>query len=92
MASNRLKRLRSIGDILASDEMVGIVRGLASDIASNVSDPNPAVVATLRTQVFITTGGRAARRAVGQVGIAPSLAGVEAKRGPLARAVGATRA
>jgi len=92
MASNRLKRLRSIGDILASDEMVGIVGGLAGKIAANVSDPNPAVAATLRTQVFITTGGRSARRAVGQVGIAPSLRSVEAKRGPLARAVGATRA
>lgn len=88
----RLKRLRSIGDILASDEMSAIVLGLADDIAGNVSDPNPAVEATLRTKVFVTGGGRSARRAVGQVGIAPYLAGVEAARGPLARAMGATRA
>lgn len=88
----RLKRLRSIGDILASDDMRGIVGGLAERIAANVSDPEPAVRDTLRTQVFVTGGGRAARRAVGQVGIAPYLRGVEAARGPLARAVGATRA
>lgn len=87
----RVKRLRSIGDILTSREMVAILEDINSDIAGNVSDPNPAVEATLRTQIFISRGGRAADRAVGQVGIAPYLRGVEAARGPLARALGASR-
>jgi hypothetical protein len=87
----RIKRLRSIGDILTSSEMVNILEGITGSIAANVSDPNPAVRATLRTKIFMSRGGRAADRAVGQVGIAPYLRGVEAKRGPLARAVGESR-
>ena len=87
----RIKRLRTLGDILTSSEMVGILKGITSDIAANVSDPNPAVRDTLRTQIFMSRGGRAADRAVGQVGIAPYLRGVEAARGPLARALGESR-
>lgn len=89
--ATRLRRLRSIGDVLTSGEMVEILEGITSDIAANVSDSNPAVKATLRTQVFQTSGGRAADRAVGQVGVAPWLAGAEASRGFLARAVQSAR-
>ena len=87
----RIKRLRTIGDILTSGEMVNILEGITSRIAANVSDPNPAVRSTLRTQIYMSRGGHAAARAVGQVGIAPYLRGVEAKRGPLARALGESR-
>lgn len=87
----RIKRLRTLGDIMTSPEMVEVLEGITSRIAGNVSDPNPAVEATLRTQIFMSRGGRAAERAVGQVGIAPWLRGVEASRGPLARAVGKSR-
>lgn len=89
MAKLKIKRLRSLGDIMTSGEMVGILQGLASRVAANVSDPNPAVAETLRTQIFVSGGGRAAPRAVAQVGMAPYLRGVEAKRGPMARALGA---
>lgn len=87
MAWNKLKRLRTLGDILSSDEMVQTVQGITADIRQNVSDPNPAVQATLRSQVFKSNGGRSAARVVGQVGMAPWLEGVEARRGPIARAV-----
>lgn len=87
----RLKRVRTLGDILSSSEMVSMLEGINAEIRSNVSDPNPAVAATLRSQVFMSSGGRSARRAVGQVGMAPWLRGVEAKRGPMARALGASR-
>lgn len=84
----RLKRVRTLGDIMTSGGMVGIVNGITAEIAGNVNDPDPRVRATLRRQVFIERGGRGAARAVGQVGIAPYLRGVEAARGPLHRAVG----
>jgi hypothetical protein len=71
--------------------MVDMLNGITSEIAGNVSDPNPEVRETLRTQIYMSPGGRSARRAVGQVGIAPWLASVEAKRGPLARALGRSR-
>lgn len=87
----RLKRVRTLGDILSSSEMVSMLEGINAEIRSNVSDTNPAVAATLRSQVFMSSGGRSARRAVGQVGMAPWLRGVEAKRGPMARALGASR-
>lgn len=85
----RIKRLRTLGDIMSSSDMQALVMGIADDIAARVSDPNPAVRETLRTQLFMSSGGRSARRAVGQVGMAPWLRGVEAKRGPIARAKGA---
>lgn len=84
----RLKRVRTLGDIMTSGGMAGIVSGLASEIARNVSDPDPRVRATLRTQVFTERGGRGAARVIGQVGIAPYLRSVEAKRGALHRALG----
>lgn len=87
----RVRRLRSIGDILTSLEMVNILEGITSRIAANVSDPDPKVRSTLRTQIYMSRGGRAADRAVGQVGIAPYLRGIEARRGPLARALGESR-
>lgn len=90
MARAKLKRLRSLGDIMTSPAMVGVLQGLASQVAANVSDPNPAVRETLRTQIYMSRGGRGADRAVGQVGMAPWLRGVEAKRGPMARALGDT--
>lgn len=86
MVFTRLKRLRTLGDIMTSDDMVKLLNGITSDIRENVSDPSPAVEATLRTQVFVSKAG-AVDRAVGQVGMAPWLKGVEAKRGPIARAV-----
>ena len=87
----RVKRVRDLGDILASAETERLMQQLADRVAEGVSDPNPDVAATLRTQVFVSKSRRsrvASKRAVGQVGIAPWLAGVEAKRGPLARALG----
>ncbi len=90
----KFKRVGELATILASAEMQKFVGDLAERVAGNVSDPNPAVDATLRTQVYITTSRKArtaTKRAVGQVGVAPWLIGVEAKRGPLARALGVTR-
>lgn len=79
---------------MVSNEMRAHVLKLAEAIGRNVSDPNPAVAGTLRAQVFISEsgGGRnVRRRAVGQVGVAPWLVAAEAKRGFMARALGATR-
>ena len=90
----KFKRVGELSTILASTEMQKFVSDLAEKVAGNVSDPNPLVRDTLRTQVYITTSRKArtaTKRAVGQVGIAPYLIGVEAKRGALARALGATR-
>lgn len=87
----KIKRLRSLGDILSSAEAEAVVMGIAHSIAANVSDPNPQVEATLRVKAWRKTRGRTAPRVVGQVGMAPWLRGVEAKRGPIARAVGASR-
>lgn len=87
----KLRRLRTLGDIMSSPEMVEILEGINASIRANVSDPNPQVAATLRSQVFMSSGGRSAARAVGQVGMAPWLRGVEARRGPIARALGSSR-
>lgn len=90
MARTKFKRLRTLGDIMTSPEMVDILEGLAAEVESNVSDPNPAVRETLRSQIFMSSGGRGPERAVAQIGMAPYLRPVEAKRGPMARALGRT--
>lgn len=90
--SFKLNRLRSLGDIMSSADMRAIVESIADGVAANVSDPNPAVRETLRTQVFEQREGRTPARVVGQVGMAPWLRGVEAKRGPIAKAIGGFRA
>lgn len=85
----KLQPLSTLGVILDSPEMEGIVSGIAGSIAANISDPNAAFVASVRTQTFHTTSGRGVRRVVGQVGAGPRIGSrVEAARGPIARALG----
>lgn len=87
----KLQPLSTLGVILDSPEMAGIVSGIAQEIAGNISDSNAAFMASVRTQTFRTTSGRGVRRVVGQVGAAPGVGSrVEAKRGPIARALGAS--
>lgn len=86
----RLKQLQSLGVILDSEEMGAYVGGIARDVMGAVSDPNAQFMASLRWQTFHTRSGRGVARVVGQVGAEPVVgARVEAKRGPLARALGA---
>jgi hypothetical protein len=88
----RLKQLQSLGVILDSAEMEKHVAGLADAIKDAVDDPNPRFMATLRSRTFHTRSARGVSRVVGQVGAVPGLGDrVEAKRGPLARALGASR-
>ena len=88
----KLQPLSTLGRILNSDEMEDVVSGIARDVLQNIRDPNAAFMASLRTQTFHTTSGRGVKRVVGQVGAAPGVGSrVEAARGPLARALGASR-
>lgn len=89
---SKLKQLQSLGVILDSPEMAQKVERIVGEVLANTSDPNPKFMASLRTQLFHTRSNRGVRRVVGQVGAEPVLGGrVEAKRGPLARALGAAR-
>lgn len=88
----KLKQLQSLSVILDSPEMAARVDGITAEVLAGVTDPNPKFMASLRTQLFHTRSNRGVRRVVGQVGAEPVLGGrVEAKRGPLARALGAAR-
>lgn len=82
--SSRLRKLRSLSEILKSDELGDIVMGLANQVKSAASsDPNSYYVSTLDAHLFVSD------RVVGQCGAAPGIGtAVEAKRGTLARALG----
>lgn len=82
--ATRLRKVRSLAEILKSDELGDIVVGLAEQVKSAASsDPNAFYVSTLDAHLFVTD------RVVGQCGAAPGIGtAVEAKRGTLARALG----
>jgi hypothetical protein len=88
----QLKQLQSLSVILDSAEMEKHVSGLADAVKDAVDDPNAEYMGTLQARTFHTKSARGVRRVVGQVGAAPGIgARVEAKRGTLARALGAAR-
>lgn len=76
-----------IAKIAKSAEIARALEPIADDVLSIVSqDPNEAFTASLRKQMFRTSGRGA--RVSWQVGAAPIVGSrVEAKRGPFARAL-----
>lgn len=88
----KVKQLRTLGVILDSPEMAGYIGGLTEKVRSSVSDSNPAFMASIRSQLFHSRSGSGMKRVVGQVGAHPVVGlRVEAKRGPLARALGSVK-
>jgi hypothetical protein len=87
MRIRKLQPLRSLGVILSSAEMDEFVGGIAGRIARRVSDPDGDFTASVQHRTFRTRSARGVDRVVGQVGAAPWAAAIEAKRGPLARAL-----
>lgn len=89
MAAVQLKMTNLVRGIAQSQAIAGELAGIAAAVlAAAQNDPNPEYVASLQIRQFITTGrlGRVSY----QVGAAPVLGDrVEAKRGTLARALGA---
>jgi hypothetical protein len=82
------KANRPISDIAKSDQLEGVLMGLAEPVlAAAQDDPNPDYVASLRLRAF-RSGGRRGRVSA-NVTAAPNIgAAVEAKRGTLGRAIG----
>lgn len=87
--ATKFRQINSLTEMLKSPEIVGVLEGLGETIlAAAQSDPNPVYVASLRVQTFDTKD-----RTHVQVGADPNIGyAVEAKRGTLARALGAAGA
>ena len=80
----KFKQLRSISEILKSDELAQELESLGERVLSAAeTDPNPVYVSGLEMHRYVTD------RVSVQVGAAPGIGtAVEAKRGTLARALG----
>jgi len=91
MARFRLVPKRSLGDIMTSDEMEGVLNELLDKVEANASrDPNKKYVNSFRRQMWFSPskGPRVAARKVGQFGAEPRVGlAVEAARGTMARAL-----
>jgi len=82
----KFKQIRSLSEILLSAEMESVLAQQGDKVLQAAStDPNPAYVETLDMHAF-----RSKSRVSIQVGAAPNIGtAVEAKRGTLAKALGA---
>lgn len=89
MARVRFKATGSLDKAAKSAALAAQLKAIAAPVLSAAQrDPNEAYVASLEMRTF-TTGGRAGRVSV-QIGAHPVIGSrVEAKRGTLARAMGA---
>jgi len=87
-AKVRFKVTGSLDKAAKSPALAAQLEPIADAILEAAStDPNPEYVATLRKQLFVSSGKRG--RVSYQVGAAPTIgARVEAKRGTLQRAMG----
>lgn len=85
MAKVKFKQVRALDEMMNSRELANILEDLGAQVLSSAkSDPNPAYVASLDMHTFHSD------RVSVQVGAAPHIGkAVEAKRGTMARALGA---
>ncbi len=84
--ATRFRQISTLTEMMKSPEIVAVLEGIGEQVlAAAKSDPNPVYVESLEMQTFMTKD-----RARVQVGAAPIIGmAVEAKRGTLARALGA---
>ena len=90
MSKVQLRQVASLGIILTSRQMAGVLNGIAGRVLARAQqDPNPEYTASLRSKLWYSRGGgKVAPRLVAQVGASPIIGPpIEAKRATLTRAL-----